>query len=88
MEALAAACLFTNSLTYFWLSIHEISINNVFVDMKHILDKEYHFDDESFGKGHELIIMGLRAVKADINQENYFEARKTLGEIMHTLQVT
>lgn len=87
VESLAEACLFTDSVKAFQSAIRVITLRNAWVDLRHVLDAEYHFDDESFVRGRRLITKGLAAIKANIKQGNFEAAQNCLGEIMHTLQV-
>lgn len=47
----------------------------------------YHFDDETFSEGRNIITNGLSAVKASNKRENFETAREQLGKILHPLQV-
>lgn len=49
---------------------------------------EYHFDNEMFEEGKALIINGIHTTIDQMKNGNFDDARKTLGQIMHTLQVT
>lgn len=51
------------------------------------LTARLHFDNEEIlgGRGH--IKTGLETVKAQVRLENFEAARRTLGGILHTLQV-
>ena len=88
VQSLSEACLFTDSVKAFQSAIGVISLRNAFVDIRHVLDEEYHFDDESFVRGRRLITRGLAAAKANIKQSNFLAAQLAVGEITHTLQVT
>ncbi|MBN3312604.1 VWA7 protein, partial [Atractosteus spatula] len=67
-------------------AIQSIVLSNAWVDLRHVLNEEYHFDNESFLKGKKLITDGIASVKGNIRQQNFYTARKTLGQIFHTLQ--
>ncbi|MBN3314752.1 VWA7 protein, partial [Atractosteus spatula] len=67
-------------------AIQSIVFSNARVDLEHVSNEEYHFDNESFLKGKNLITAGLACVKANIRQQNFYTARKILGQIFHTLQ--
>ncbi|XP_063064082.1 von Willebrand factor A domain-containing protein 7-like [Engraulis encrasicolus] len=86
VHSLSEACLFTDSVKSYQTAIAVISSRNAWVDLRHVLDEEYHFDDESFVRGRRLITRGLVAAKANIKQGNYRSAQLAAGEIMHTLQ--
>ncbi|KAL2086877.1 hypothetical protein ACEWY4_017936 [Coilia grayii] len=86
VQNLSEACLFTDSVKAFQTAITVISGRNAWVDLRHALDEEYHFDDESFVRGRRLITRGLAAAKANIKQKNYQAAQLAVGEILHTLQ--
>ncbi|XP_066535413.1 von Willebrand factor A domain-containing protein 7-like [Hoplias malabaricus] len=85
-ESLAAACSSPDSAKGFKRSITKIRDRNAWVDIHHVFDAEYHFDDESFLNGRDLITNGTSIVKASVRQQNYETAREKLGEILHTLQ--
>ncbi|XP_062391097.1 von Willebrand factor A domain-containing protein 7-like [Sardina pilchardus] len=86
VQSLSEACLFTDSVKAFQTAIGVISLRNAFVDLRHVFDEEYHFDDESFVRGRRLITRGLAAAKANIKQGSLKAAQRAIGEIMHTLQ--
>uniref|UniRef100_W5LW73 von Willebrand factor A domain containing 11 n=1 Tax=Lepisosteus oculatus TaxID=7918 RepID=W5LW73_LEPOC len=67
-------------------AIQSIVLSNAWVDLRHVLNEEYHFDNESFLKGKKLITDGIASVKGNIRQQNFYTARKRLGQIFHTLQ--
>ena len=62
-------------------------LRNVRVDIRHVFNGEYHFDEEMFVQGRKIITDGIRAVKASIKRENFEAARQKLGQIFHPLQV-
>ncbi|KAI4895401.1 hypothetical protein NFI96_022024 [Prochilodus magdalenae] len=85
-ESLAAACSSFGSAKAFKNSIDTIADNNVAVDVVHFFNPIFHFDNETFLRGRDLITSGLSAVKASVKQQSYEAARQKLGEILHTLQ--
>ncbi|KAL6487768.1 hypothetical protein MHYP_G00043940 [Metynnis hypsauchen] len=85
-ESLAAACSSAASAKAFKRSIEKINGRNAWVDVRHVSDPKYHFGDESFFRGRELITSGVRIVKASVKQQSYEAARAKLGEVLHTLQ--
>ncbi|XP_030643655.1 von Willebrand factor A domain-containing protein 7-like [Chanos chanos] len=86
VESLAAACSSPESARNFRSVINEVANRNAQVDVEHVFDEEYHFDDESFLRGRDVITSGVDTVKANIQQQNFETARERLGETMHTLQ--
>ncbi|XP_036418022.1 von Willebrand factor A domain-containing protein 7-like [Colossoma macropomum] len=85
-ESLAKACLSPASASMLKSAIRVVSIRNAWVDGKHVLNAEYHFDDESFEQARNLITQGVSLVKASLKLKNYEYARQRLGETLHTLQ--
>uniref|UniRef100_A0A3B3T754 VWA7 N-terminal domain-containing protein n=2 Tax=Paramormyrops kingsleyae TaxID=1676925 RepID=A0A3B3T754_9TELE len=68
-------------------AIVEIYKSNWRVDIgSHLKDPEYHFDDETFVEGRNLITQGRTIVKKSVTLESFSSARETLGKICHTLQ--
>ncbi len=65
-----------------------ITYYNVKTDIDYIPIKKYHFDSESFLDGKALIIKGMEDITAHVKKEKFEDARKTLGTILHTLQVS
>ncbi|MFT7819351.1 von Willebrand factor A domain-containing protein 7-like [Arapaima gigas] len=64
-----------------------IYTSNWAVDLGYtFLISKYHFDDESFVEGRNLITEGVHSVKASVKMENFLSARVTLGTVFHTLQ--
>ncbi|CAK6971424.1 von Willebrand factor A domain-containing protein 7-like [Scomber scombrus] len=61
-------------------------LRNVRVDVRHVFNGEYHFDEEMFVQGRKIITDGIRAVKASVKRENFEAARQKLGQIFHPLQ--
>ncbi|XP_066534390.1 von Willebrand factor A domain-containing protein 7-like [Hoplias malabaricus] len=85
-ESLAAACSSPDSVKGFERTISKIRNRNAWVDIYYVSEAKYHFDDESFLNGRDLITNGTSIVKASVKQQNYETAREKLGEILHTLQ--
>ncbi|XP_052410113.1 von Willebrand factor A domain-containing protein 7-like [Carassius gibelio] len=86
VESLTEACSSPTSAKGFQQAIDTVCDSNAGIDKHHMSDAEYHFDDESFEKGQNLIKYGVTAVKNAANEKNYEMARERLGEIMHTIQ--
>ncbi|XP_059367578.1 uncharacterized protein LOC132106012 [Carassius carassius] len=86
VESLTEACSSPTSAKGFQQAINTVCDSNAGIDKHHMLDAEYHFDNESFEKGQNLIKYGVTAVKNAANEKNYEMARERLGEIMHTIQ--
>lgn len=86
-EGVAAACGAPKSSKSFSQAITLIKLMNMRVDIRHVLNASYHFDEEMFLTGRKIITEGLLAVKASNKQGNYVAARQKLGEILHPLQV-
>ncbi|XP_030643687.1 von Willebrand factor A domain-containing protein 7-like [Chanos chanos] len=84
-DSLAKACSSSESVKAFRSAIDEITHGNTNVDPQHA-SMEYHFDDESFLQGQNLITAGVTSVKASLRQGNFQVARQHLGEVLHTLQ--
>ncbi|XP_061818974.1 von Willebrand factor A domain-containing protein 7-like [Nerophis lumbriciformis] len=82
----ATACRAQNSIRSFQLAIVTIKFRNVRVDIRQVLNASFHFDDESFVEGRNIIVGGLITVKNSINQEDFEAARENLGTILHPLQ--
>ncbi|XP_048852257.1 von Willebrand factor A domain-containing protein 7 [Brienomyrus brachyistius] len=71
----------------FKAAIMEVYVNNWSVDLSlHFFDAEYHFDNEKFVEGRNLITQGRSIVKNSVKEESFLSARVTLGKICHTLQ--
>ncbi|XP_016116343.1 von Willebrand factor A domain-containing protein 7-like [Sinocyclocheilus grahami] len=67
-------------------AIQIISYYNVKTDLKHFPDAKYHFDNEEFTEGKKLIITGIENITKSIKNDQFDDARITLGKILHTLQ--
>ncbi|XP_034544761.1 von Willebrand factor A domain-containing protein 7 isoform X2 [Notolabrus celidotus] len=74
------------STVRFQTSIAKVYFSNAKVDVIYALSEKYHFDDESFEAGRDLITSGVSAVKASVKLENFVAGRWTLGRVCHTLQ--
>ncbi|KAK3573153.1 hypothetical protein QTP86_014102, partial [Hemibagrus guttatus] len=85
VKSVARSC-YSDSAKDFQISINDINGHNALVDLKHMFDAPYHFDNEEILAGRELITEGLFAVKYSIKEQSYEAARKALGKILHTLQ--
>ncbi|XP_056305971.1 von Willebrand factor A domain-containing protein 7-like [Danio aesculapii] len=85
-KTLALACKKDAFTSNFEEGIKMIISHNVNTDLKYLLVAKYHFHSESFLDGKNLIIKGMEKITELLNQQKFEEARKTLGEIMHTLQ--
>ncbi|XP_034538688.1 von Willebrand factor A domain-containing protein 7-like [Notolabrus celidotus] len=86
VEGVAVACGTTESRKTFRRAIRHIIFHNVRVDLRHALNASFHFDEEMFDQGRNIISQGIEAIKASNEQENYETARQKLGEIIHPLQ--
>ncbi|XP_039682395.1 von Willebrand factor A domain-containing protein 7-like [Perca fluviatilis] len=85
-NAVAAACEASKSSKSFCKAIKLIQENNRGVDMFRFYLPPFHFDDETFSEGRNIITDGLSAVKASNKRENFEAAREQLGKILHPLQ--
>ncbi|XP_054610407.1 von Willebrand factor A domain-containing protein 7-like [Dunckerocampus dactyliophorus] len=86
VTGVATACRAQNSIRTFQLSITSIIFRNVRVDIRQAFNASFHFDDESFIGGRNIILAGITTVKANIQQEDFEAARENLGTILHPLQ--
>ncbi|XP_008274829.1 von Willebrand factor A domain-containing protein 7-like [Stegastes partitus] len=75
-----------NSTDAFQTAINSIHRNNGRVGFNFELDVNYHFNNEAFQEGREIITAGLSTVKASVEQRNFDAAQQALGGICHTLQ--
>ncbi|XP_070777457.1 von Willebrand factor A domain-containing protein 7-like [Enoplosus armatus] len=81
------ACSSTpTSSDMFQTAINDIYYSNEKVDFSLALAKEYHFDDETFQEGRNIITAGVSSVKANVKLKNFVAGRQTLGRVCHTLQ--
>ncbi|XP_032390256.1 von Willebrand factor A domain-containing protein 7 isoform X1 [Etheostoma spectabile] len=85
-NAVAAACAASKSSKSFCNAIKLIQEKNREVDMRNFFLPHYHFDNETFSEGRNIITEGLSVVKASNKRENFEAARKELGKILHPLQ--
>ncbi|XP_037603512.1 von Willebrand factor A domain-containing protein 7-like [Sebastes umbrosus] len=86
VESVVAACEASKSSKSFRKTIKLIQKRNRRVDFRFFFDPRYHFDNENFTEGRQIITDGLAAVKASNQRENFEAARKQLGVICHPLQ--
>lgn len=86
-SGVAAACRAGGSVKSFQRAISSITLRNVRVDLLEALNASFHFDDETFVSGRDIITAGLQMVKANNRQQNFEAAQDSLGETLHTLQV-
>ncbi|XP_062848411.1 von Willebrand factor A domain-containing protein 7-like, partial [Trichomycterus rosablanca] len=86
VESVAELCLSPASARSLKWSMRVINSRNILVDIRHVLDPQYHVDGESFVQARGLITRGLAAVKASVHLRNYDSARQQLGSTLHTLQ--
>ncbi|KAL7876792.1 hypothetical protein SRHO_G00034350 [Serrasalmus rhombeus] len=86
--SVAAVCSSSASAKAFIRSIDKITENNAAVDLPshYFFNPIYHFDDETFLRGRDLITSGVSIVKASVKEQSYEAARAKLGEVLHTLQ--
>lgn len=85
-QTLAKACKKDAFKSNFETGIKMITYYNVKTDTDHPFSEKYHFDSETFLDGKALIIKGIEEITAHVKKENFEDARKTLGAILHTLQ--
>ncbi|XP_017319797.1 von Willebrand factor A domain-containing protein 7 [Ictalurus punctatus] len=86
VKSVAGSCYSPDSAKGFQSSLEEIVIFNAWVDVRYVFTGSYHFDNEEFLAGRNLITEGVSAVKYSIKQQSYQAARQALGKILHTLQ--
>ncbi|XP_051743803.1 von Willebrand factor A domain-containing protein 7-like [Ctenopharyngodon idella] len=85
-KTLAKSCKKDAFASNFETGIKMITYYNVQTDTDHPFSEKYHFDSESFLDGKALIIKGLEDITAYMKKKNFEDARKRLGQILHTLQ--
>ncbi|RVE63983.1 hypothetical protein OJAV_G00141740 [Oryzias javanicus] len=85
-KSIANACEAPKSYKFFRSNILFIQTMNAVVDIARLFDPRYHFNDELLIEGQKLITDGLAVVKAANKMQNFWAARSTLAEILHTLQ--
>ncbi|CAL8363112.1 unnamed protein product [Lota lota] len=86
VTSVIGACDAEESTKSFHEAIKVIQTNNQHVDIVHVFNAKYHFDDETFDGGMKLITDGVAIIKANNKLENFVAAREKLGEITHPLQ--
>lgn len=86
VQSLATACQKQAHANHFQRGIRVVCYYNVMTDVMHSQSPEYHFDNEMFEEGKVLIINGINTTINQMKDGNFDDARKTLGQIMHTLQ--
>ena len=67
-------------------AIKEIAKSNAATDVKDAFFAEYHFDDENFAASQNLLTRQIRRIKASMTADNVENARRGLGEALHTMQ--
>ena len=87
--------ILTNSKAYkvnpwqFATTIKTIASANTKTDLKEVFNEDSHFDSEQFHGGSHLLVKRYQAALDSILKvDNYDQARKTFGEMLHTLQVS
>ncbi|KAM3622749.1 uncharacterized protein V6R79_002777 [Siganus canaliculatus] len=70
----------------FQIGIENIVLSNGLVDLTMAKEKAYHFHDETFQEGRNIITAGLASVKENVNLGRIVIARQRLGQILHVLQ--
>ncbi|KAM3623384.1 uncharacterized protein V6R79_010449 [Siganus canaliculatus] len=70
----------------FQIGIENIVLSNGLVDLTMANEKAYHFHDETFQEGRNIITAGLASVKENVNMNRIVIARQRLGQILHVLQ--
>ncbi|XP_017318727.1 von Willebrand factor A domain-containing protein 7 isoform X1 [Ictalurus punctatus] len=86
VASVAKACSSSDSAKDFQSSINDINQYNALVDVEYPFIGRYHFNNEEFWPGQDLITAGVSAVKNHAKQQNYQAARAMLGKTLHTLQ--
>jgi hypothetical protein len=69
-------------------TVKTIASTNTITDLKEAFTEESHFDSETFLKGSQLVMTRYQATLDSIAADNYDQARKTFGQMLHTLQVS
>ncbi|UJR20150.1 hypothetical protein I4U23_023282 [Adineta vaga] len=68
-------------------TIRTIASSNTKTDLKEMFNTDSHFDSERFVGGSQLVLKRYQSSINSINNAgNYDQARKTFGEMLHTLQ--
>lgn len=66
-----------------------IASANTKTDVKEMFNEDSHFDSEQFHGGSHLLVKRYQAaLDSVLKVDNYDQARKTFGEMLHTLQVS
>ncbi|KAK2852310.1 hypothetical protein Q7C36_007511 [Tachysurus vachellii] len=86
VNSVAEACSSSKSAKSFQRSINDISSYNAWVDFWKYFSPSYHFCNEEFLAGRDIITAGVSAVKYSVKRQRYEAARERLGKILHTLQ--
>ncbi|XP_059415153.1 von Willebrand factor A domain-containing protein 7-like [Carassius carassius] len=86
VKSLARACKKQEHESHFQRGIRVILYYNVMTDLTYSASPHHHFDNEMFKEGKELITKGIHTTIDQMNRNLFDDARKKLGEIMHTLQ--
>jgi hypothetical protein len=69
--------------------VKTIASSNTKTDLKEVFKGESHFDSEKIVGGSQLVLTRYQATLDSIlKADNYDQARKTFGEMLHTLQVS
>lgn len=87
VASVAKACSSSDSAKDLQISINDINQYNALIDVEYPFIGRYHFNNEEFWPGQDLITAGVSAVKNHAKQQNYQAARAMLGKTLHTLQV-
>ncbi len=73
----------------FATTVKTIASANTRIDLTEMFTTESHFDGEQFLKGSQLVMKRYQAASDSIlKSDNYDQARKTFGQMLHTLQVS
>ncbi|XDV12203.1 hypothetical protein PO909_000918 [Leuciscus waleckii] len=83
-ETLAKACGYDHG--NFEKAIKIITFHNVMTDITFVNSAKHHFDNEEFTAGKELITTGIDRIVNLVEAVKFDDPRKTLGEILHSLQ--
>lgn len=73
----------------FVTTVQTIASANTKTDVKEMFNEDSHFDSEQFHGGSHLLVKRYQAaLNSILKADNYEQARKTFGEMLHTLQVS
>ena len=73
----------------FATTVKTIASANTKTDVKEMFNEDSHFDSEQFHGGSHLLVKRYQAaLNSILKVDNYDQARKTFGEMLHTLQVS